>query len=140
MREQGVFTRNWVDTIENVVGVAEALASAAFRAHVPNAEDHLRGKGNIFQRLEDMADLFVATGHTDIRTILDPATWQRLTETWATRHVFTHNDGVVDAKYLTRVPGSSAQLGQRLVLTEERCRQALSDTKTLCETVVDVMH
>lgn len=133
LREQGVFTRNWVDTIENVVGIVEALASAVFHALVQNAEDHLAGKGNIFQRLDDTAGLFIATGHTDIRAALDPATWQRLTETWATRHVFTHNDGVVDARYLARVPTSTAVIGQRLVVTGAMCRQALADATTLCE-------
>ncbi|WUD70556.1 hypothetical protein OG937_02015 [Streptomyces sp. NBC_00510] len=47
LREQGVFTRNWVDTIENVVGVVEARADSVFRTAVANAEDLLRGKGNI---------------------------------------------------------------------------------------------
>ncbi|MEH0441562.1 hypothetical protein QBA74_39815 [Streptomyces scabiei] len=136
LREQGVFTRNWVDTIENMVGAVESLASATFRAAVPNAEDHLKGKGNVFQRLDDTADLFVAAGHADIRTAVGPATWQRLTETWATRHVFTHNDGVVDARYLARVPASTARVGQRLVVTGEMCRQALDDTTTLCEALV----
>ncbi|MGJ5805319.1 hypothetical protein ACSCB1_40440 [Streptomyces europaeiscabiei] len=31
LREQGVFTRSWVDTIENVVGVVEALASSVWK-------------------------------------------------------------------------------------------------------------
>lgn len=55
LREQGVFTRSWVDTIENVVGVVEALGSSVFRSAVPDAEDRLKGKGNVFQRLDDMA-------------------------------------------------------------------------------------
>ncbi|WP_405818670.1 hypothetical protein OG241_26940 [Streptomyces sp. NBC_01390] len=136
LREQGVFTRNWVDTMENVVGVVEALASSHFRTAVPNAEDLLRGKGNIFQRLDDTADLFVAAGYADLRIALGVATWQRLTENWATRHLFTHNDGVVDEKYLTKVPTSSARIGQRLVVTDEMCRRTLNDTRALCEALV----
>lgn len=131
-----MFTRNWVDTMENVVGVVEALASSLFRTAVPNAEDLLRGKGNIFQRLDDTADLFVAAGYADLRIALGAATWQRLTETWAARHLFTHNDGVVDAKYLTKVPTSSARVGQRPVVTDEMCRRALNDTRALCEALV----
>ncbi|MET7714463.1 hypothetical protein [Streptomyces sp. NPDC005407] len=132
LREQGVFTRSWVDTIENVVGVVEALGSALFRAAVPDADDRLRGKGNVFQRLDDMAGLFVAAGYDDLRTVLGPQTWQRLTATWATRHVFTHNDGVVDRRYLTKVPASSARAGQRLVVTEADCRRAIDDATALC--------
>ncbi|MGA5710501.1 hypothetical protein ACPCK8_29220 [Streptomyces cellulosae] len=136
LREQGVFTRNWVDTMENLVGVVEALASSIFRATVPNADALLTGKGNIFQRLNDTADLFVAAGYADLRISLGSGTWQRLTETWATRHLFTHNDGVVDQKYLTRVPNSTARLGQRLVVTDDMCRCALDDAKALCEALV----
>ncbi|MFF4730613.1 hypothetical protein ACFY3M_35875 [Streptomyces mirabilis] len=140
LREQGVFTRNWVDTVENVVGVVEALGSSLFRAVVPNAESLLNGKGAIFQRLDPMADLIVDAGLSDLRTTLGPRTWQRLLETWAARHVFTHNDGIVDEKYLTRVPGSSARIGQRLVLTDDVCRRALDDAKALCNALVDVLR
>lgn len=140
LREQGVFTRNWVDTVENVVGVVEALASSLFRSAVPNADSLLNGKGAIFQRLDHMADLIVAAGFADLRTNLGTQTWQRLLETWAARHVFTHNDGIVDQKYLTRVPGSSARIGQRLVLTDTTCRRALDDAKALCESLIDVLR
>lgn len=140
LREQGVFTRNWVDTVENVVGVVEALASSLFRSTVPNADNLLNGKGAIFQRLDPMAELIVGAGLSDVRTTLGPQTWQRLLETWATRHVFTHNDGIVDEKYLTKVPGSSARIGQRLVLTDAVCRQALVDAKALCKAIVDAVR
>ncbi|WP_217574792.1 hypothetical protein [Streptomyces sp. GbtcB7] len=140
LREQGVFTRNWVDTVENVVGVVEALGSSLFRAVVPNADSLLNGKGAIFQRLDPMADLIVDAGLSDLRTTLGPRTWQRLLETWAARHVFTHNDGILDEKYLTRVPGSSARIGQRLVLTDDVCRRALDDAKALCNALVDVLR
>ncbi len=140
LREQGVFTRNWVDTVENVVGVVEALASSLFHTAVPTADTLLNGKGAIFQRLDPMADLIVNAGFPDLRTTLGPQTWQRLLETWAARHVFTHNDGIVDAKYLSRVPSSPARTGQRLVLTEDMCRRALDDAKALCEALVDVLR
>lgn len=133
LREQGVFTRLWVDTLENLVGAVETLGSAVFRNAVPDAEQLLNGKGNIFQRLDHTADLFVDAGYPDLRTVVDPSRWQRLIEFWATRHVFTHNDGIVDAKFLTKVPASTTQIGQRLMITEETCRQAITDTETLCK-------
>ncbi|MGX7826579.1 hypothetical protein ACTG9Q_15945 [Actinokineospora sp. 24-640] len=135
LREQGVFTRIWVDTLENLVGIVETLASAVFRATVTDAPARIRGKGNVFQRLDDTAELFAAAGCSDLRTVLEAPIWQRLHEVWAVRHLFTHNDGVVDAKYLTKVPNSTAQLGQRLTITEATCRQAIADTETLCRVI-----
>lgn len=135
LREQGVFTRLWVDTMENLVGIVEALASATFHAAVDDAAARLKGKGNIFQRLVDTADLFVEGGYPDLRTSLDAATWKRLQKAWAVRHVFTHNDGIVDAKYLAKVPDNTARPGQRLTITEATCRQAITDTEALCRAI-----
>ena len=104
-----------------------------FRAAVSDADQ--RVKANIFQRLDDTADLFVAAGYADLRTVLDPPTWQRLREVWAARHVFTHRDGVVDDRYLAKVPTSPARRGQRLTITEAVCRQAIIDTEALCRAV-----
>ncbi len=133
LREQGVFTRLWVDTLKNLVGVVEALGSAVFSDAVSDAQQRLNGKGNIFQRLDDTADLFVAAGYSDLRVVLDADLWQRLIEFWAMRHVFTHNDGLVDAKFLTKVPASPARIGQRLTFTEQKCRQAVTDAEALCQ-------
>ncbi|MFE2844365.1 hypothetical protein ACFXKS_12510 [Streptomyces scopuliridis] len=138
LREQGVFTRSWVDTVENVVGIVETLASSVFEVAVSDAADRLRGKGNIFQRLDDTADLFVAAGYGDLRGVLGSQTWQRLNETWAVRHTFTHNDGIVDEKYLRKVPADTARLGQRLVISEIDCRRALEDTTSLCTALAEL--
>lgn len=81
-----------------------------------------------------------APAHSDLRTTLGPQTWQRLLETWAARHIFAHNDGIVDAKYLTKVPSSSARIGQRIVLTDDVCRRALDDAKALCEALIDALR
>lgn len=132
LREQGVFTRIWVDTLENLVGVVETLASAEFHAAVVDGAARVKGKGNVFQRLDDTADLFAAAGRQDVRTVLDAPTWQRLREVWAARHLFTHNDGLIDAKYLAKVPNSTARPGQRLTITEAICRQVIVDTEALC--------
>jgi hypothetical protein len=132
LREQGVFNRIWVDTLENLVGDVETLASAVFHAAVPDAAQWVTGKGNIFQRLDATADLFMDAGYPDLRQVLDAATWQRLLQLWATRHLFTHNDGIVDDKYLNTVPASTVRRGQRLTVTEAQTRQAIADAHQLC--------
>jgi hypothetical protein len=35
--------------------------------------------------------------------------WPELVRAWAARHVFTHCDGIVDAKYLQAVPSTEAR-------------------------------
>ena len=125
LRESGVLDRTYVDTIENIVGIVEAMADRVFRAAVPQAEIVLKGKGKIFQRLDDLADLFQNEMAIDLRATLGAA-WTDLIEAWAARHVFTHCDGIVDAKYRNAVPATSLRAGQRLRITEGYSRRALT--------------
>src|SRR5206468_500081 len=63
------------------------------------------GSGTL-QRLGDLTDLFAQHLAVDVRATVG-SDWHALIQTWAARHVFTHCDGVVDAKYLDTVPGST---------------------------------
>lgn len=134
LRESGVLDRTYVDTIENLVGTVESLAERVFRSAVPKAEESLRGKGKVFQRLDDLADLWSQHLGVDVRAALGPE-WQPLIRTWAARHVFTHCDGIIDAKYLIVVPESSQRPGQRLRISESQARAAISNTEILCQAV-----
>ena len=131
LRESGVLQRTYVDTIENVVGIVESLAERVYCARVSDAEADLKGKGKIFQRLDDAADLFQAKLNLDVRSELG-SDWRELREAWAARHVFTHCDGLVDARYVAAVPTTSLQEGQRLQITEGYSRRVLSVAERLC--------
>lgn len=132
LRESGVLHRTWVDTIENVVGIVEVLAERRFQDAVTDAETITRGKGKVFQRLDDFAELFLAHVGIDLRNEL-AGEWPHLLRFWAARHVFTHCDGIVDTKYLDATPGSSLRVGQRLQITESDARAAIGYAKRLCE-------
>ena len=82
LREQGVLDRQYVDTIENVVGVVEALASAVFVERVSNAAELTKGKGNVFQRLDDLADLFSTRLSKDLPSHMG-SRWAELQRAWA---------------------------------------------------------
>jgi len=45
--------------------------------------------------------------------------------------VFTHNDGVIDDKYASKVPGTAARIGQRVIVTDAFSRQAIADVEAL---------
>ena len=91
-----MFTRLWVDTLKNLVGVVESSAAGYLARR--RRRLRLNGKGNVFW-LGHTPSLFVDAGFADLRSGVDNARWRRLTEFWATSHVFTHNDGLVDARY-----------------------------------------
>lgn len=134
LRETGVLDRTYVDTIENVVAVVETIADRVFRDVVPGADALLKGKGKVFQRLNDFAGLFAIHVGIDVCGSLGN-TWPELEASWAARHVFMHSDGIVDEKYLVAVPGSALREGQRLRVTESLARSTVRAAEQLCRTI-----
>ncbi|MEX2255038.1 MAG: hypothetical protein WEC34_06345 [Acidimicrobiia bacterium] len=134
LRESGVLDRTYVDTIENVVGTVEMMADRVFRDVVPESAELLRGRGRVFQRLDDLADLFVDHVHTDVRSKL-AGTWNSLLTLWAARHVFAHCDGMVDSKYIATVPTTAMREGQRLGVNLALARSAIADAEKLCRAI-----
>jgi hypothetical protein len=98
----------------------------------------LKGKRNVFQRLDDMAELFQAHVGSDLRGTVGPPLWSLLESTWAARHVFAHRDGIVDDRYLATVPTATVSVGQRLTVSEASVRQAIDATTRLCEAITSV--
>ena len=136
LREQGVLDRACADTIKNLVGIVETLAEAVFRSRVGAADKVLRGMGNVFQRLDDSAELFNDHGLADLWGRL-PKHWPDLQSTWATRHVLTHNDGIVDERYLAADSSTTLRLGQRVRVSEANARQAIAAVTKLCSALTD---
>lgn len=136
LRESGALDHTYVDTIENLVGIVETYAKRIFHERVDGAEQLVKGKSNVFQRLHDLADMFATHVGIDPRGRLG-AHWAELEASWAARHVFTHGDGIVDTKYLAAVPDSQLRQGQRLRVTEELARSTISAAEHLCRALSD---
>jgi hypothetical protein len=58
LRDAGVFERFTVDAIESVVSLFEVFVREQFKHRVQDAQQHTKGRGNVFQRLDDTASLF----------------------------------------------------------------------------------
>ena len=137
LREAGVLDRTFADTVENVVGTIESFAERTFAELVPNAESIVRGRGKVFQRLNDLADLFQLHAGLDLRAKIGP-TWLELENAWAARHIFTHADGVVDQRYLDQVSHSSLRVGQRLRASEDLARRAIINSRSLVDALASL--
>lgn len=131
LREQGVFDRIAVDTLGRVVGIVEAFASAEYRRRVSDAEVILKGRGNVFQRLDDTADLYTAL-NSDPRGSAR-INWSTLKRLWAARHAHVHADGRVDERYLRAVPESPLKLGQRVLVSGQDALAAIELAAALCD-------
>lgn len=131
LRAAGVFERFAVDAIESTVSLFEIFAREQFAQRVSGAQEHTKGKGNVFQRLDDTAALFSEHAGVDLVELAGDERWQRLKRTFARRHVLTHNGGIVDDKFLSQVPDSGLRLGQRLVVRRADATLALDDLKAV---------
>jgi hypothetical protein len=135
LRAAGVFERFAVDAIESTVSLFEMFAREQFTRRVADAETHTAGTGNIFQRLDDTAQLFADHAGIELVELAGGERWSRLKRTFARRNVLTHNGGTIDQKFLDRVPDSSLRLGQRLVVRRADAVQALDDLEALVRAV-----
>jgi sarcosine oxidase delta subunit len=138
LRAAGVFERFAVDAIESTVSLFEIFAREQYAQRVPNAQQHTKGKGNIFQRLDDTAALFADHGGVELVELAGEERWQRLKQTFARRHVLTHNGGIIDDKFLGQVPNSGLRLGQRLVVRRGDAAQALDDLEAVVHALAGV--
>jgi sarcosine oxidase delta subunit len=131
LRAAGVFERFAVDAIESTVSLFEIFAREQFAQRAPDAAQHITGKGNVFQRLDDTAALFADHAEVDLVELAGDERWQRLKRTFARRHVLMHNGGIVDEKFLSQLPDSGLRLGQRLVVRRADAAQALDDLEAV---------
>ena len=109
------------------------LAERTFTENVRKAEAAVKSKGRVFQRLNDFADLFAEHTDADFRATVGDD-WATLIGVWAARHVFTHNDGIVDRKYLEST-NSPLEVGQRLRITDTDARLAIRNAERLWRAV-----
>jgi sarcosine oxidase delta subunit len=131
LRAAGVFERFAVDAIESSVSLFEMFAREQFADRVADAATLTAGKGNVFQRLDDTADLFSEHASVDMVGLAGADRWDRLKRAFVRRHVLMHNGGIVDQKFLDRVPDSDLRLGQRLVVRRSDAAQALDDLEAI---------
>jgi sarcosine oxidase delta subunit len=135
LRAAGVFERFAVDAIESTVSLFEIFAREQFAQRVVNGQQYTKGKGNVFQRLDDTATLFAVHADVELVELVGAERWQRLKRTFARRHVLTHNGGIVDEKFLSQAPDSGLRRDQRLVVRRSEATQALDDLEGVVRTL-----
>jgi hypothetical protein len=112
LAESGVLGANYENTIKDGFGALETFLKARFEADAPDIP--LQGKGNVFQRLDDAAGLYREHLGIDLPALLGTDGWEHLNQVAAMRHVLVHNAGIVDARFLDRLPKWPQQTGQRI--------------------------
>jgi hypothetical protein len=131
LRAAGVFERLAVDALKSVTSLFETGARGAFARHVEDHETLIKGKGNLFQRPDDTAQLFLEHAGLNVVELTGGDRWGRLKRAVALRHAYVHNSGLIDEKLLAQVPDLGLGVGQRVVVRRAEAEQALDDLEVI---------
>src|SRR5215216_1071705 len=118
--------------LEATAAAREALALEDLLGE--DERETLRAAG-VFERFDDTAELFSEHAGLDLLALAGAERWERLKRAFARRHLLTHKGGIVDQKFLDRVPDSGLKLGQRLVVRRADAAQALDDLDAVVQAV-----
>lgn len=102
------------DQFPRLVGAFERLNEALF-AKLPNA-GQVTKRGSVFQRVDDASALWRQSAGKGFGDFLSAGELQRLKVLVQRRHVFSHQQGIVDQAYIDRSGDRTYSVGQRLVV------------------------
>jgi len=133
LADSGVLTANYESTLKDGFSALETYLKARFTADAPSVS--VNRMGAVFQRLDDAADLYRDHLGIDLPALLGSEGWAHLLRVAAIRHVLVHNAGIVDAKFLARVPDWPQREGQKVQVSERDARRFLEVLTTLSTAV-----
>jgi hypothetical protein len=135
LREAGALEKTAAGVLGSVVSTVETFLKETFLDRVAGGDMIIAGKGSVFQRLDDAAQLYKDHLAIDIRTTLETADWDRLLVLYGIRHLLTHNNGIVDARHMTKFRGRGFVLGQRVTVSTAGAKDALRIARCLIDAV-----
>lgn len=135
IRAEGVVDRMATDAVKATVTLFEVYASDQFARRVSTAATILRGRGSLFQRLDDADAVFRDHAGFALASLVPADVWSRLGMTFVQRHVLVHRNGTIDQRYLDRVLGSRRRVGQQLVVSRAEAERALDDLAALVSAI-----
>jgi transcriptional regulator NrdR family protein len=135
LRESGALEKTAAGVLGSVVGTIESFLKQTFLVRVPGGAAIIAGKGNVFQRLGDAAQLYKDHLAIDLPAVLGEPDWDRFLVLYGIRHLLTHNNGIADAKHLARFPGKGFVIGERVTVSTDDARAALHIGRRLVEAV-----
>lgn len=119
------------DTLGSLVGTFESFAKKRY--------EELGGKpqkGNVFQRVVDGSELFrtlIGKGYSES---IGESGMSRMNLLFNRRHLITHNNGVVDERYLSKTGDDAYAVGQRIVLKDEDLNELLRLISSVVESLL----
>lgn len=131
LREAGSLERSAAGALGSVVSILEKFLKQTFLDRVTGGDAIIARRGNVFQRLDDAAQLYRDHLSVDLQGAMGAAEWDRICLIYGIRHLATHTNGVVDQRHLDRFPGRGFVLGHRVLTTLTDARAAIQLARQL---------
>ena len=81
---------------------------------------HTKGKSNLFQDIEALDTRLQEAGVPGVEQLIGESAWEDMKWFFQARHIYSHNAGVVDARFVAKQPSYSHMLGRMLPLDADR--------------------
>ena len=108
------------DALGGAISAFEAYGKA-LRAHHTSIRS--KAKPNLFQDIEMLDTELQAAGISSIEHLIGSSDWEDMKWFFQARHIYNHNAGVVDDRFVAKQPTYRSILGQRLPLDVDRVRK-----------------
>ncbi|MHA1386224.1 MAG: hypothetical protein ACTSR3_20920 [Candidatus Helarchaeota archaeon] len=141
LKEHGFFRRIIENNVKDLVTGFETYCKDKFAELIssrlpPNtAESIIRGIGNSFQNLRRGNNLFEFNLGYSYRNSISNAQCDELKVFFQKRHVLTHNNGIIDQRYVQNTNSNQGLIGQRITISEYEITQALKYLSNIVEDI-----
>ena len=107
--------------VQDALGSAVAAFDSYGKALAAHGSTiHARGKSNLFQDIEALDMKLQETGIPGVEQLIGTSAWEDMKWFFQTRHIYSHNAGVVDDRFVAKQPPYAHMLGQLLPLDADR--------------------
>ena len=94
-----------------------------------------KAKPNLFQDIESLSDFLSARGNSTFDEILGEDVWDEIKWFFQARHIYVHNAGVVDARFISKQPNLAHMQGRILPLEGVRLAKSIDALSKLCRSL-----
>lgn len=119
--------------LNELVVTVQHVCEAVYKERVPDA----KLKQNVFQRLDDGNKLWMDLTGEGYKDWLTGGQYESLVRCFQRRHLFDHQAGIVDQKYIDKSGDKSYNVGQRIKLKQNELLQYVTVVDTLCGKVIE---
>ena len=116
------------DALGGAIGAFDAYGKALRARRMSFAS---KAKPNLFQDIEALDGELKAGGMPGIEQLIGTPNWEQMKWFFQARHIYTHNAGVVDARFVAKQPSYGHMLGRILPLDADQVGQSVDQLSIL---------